>query len=59
MRCRQIGTILRSKTVAVLPRRAVVVRMVGVEFTLLTVYHVPLNLTILTSHYIMLQFLLP
>ena len=59
MRGGQIRTILRSQTVTVLPRRAVMVRMVGVILAPFTIDYVSMNPTIPTSHHIMLQFLLP
>ena len=59
MKGRQVGTILRSEAIAVLPRRAVVMGMVGMKLTLLAVNYIPLNPTIPASHHIMLQLLLP
>ena len=58
-RGRQVRAILWSETVAVLPRRAAMMGMVGMKLTLLAVNYIPLNPTIPTSHHIMLQFLLP
>ena len=58
-RGRQIRTVLRSKTITVLPRRAAMIQMVGVILALFTVNNVTVNPTIPTSHHIMLHLFPP